>query len=218
MDKKETVKKLNFEHKDYTYTFPGYCPICNCYFIPVLKFENTYKTSIMDNLIHYEVCECPACHNPFIAVWESSKYTDILKLSYLAPKKFFKKEFEEIIKNISPDFIDIYYEAEKAEFVGLLKICGAGYRKALEFLIKDYAIYLDPSEQARIEKETLHNTIQRLGSDRLKTAAKKCSWLGNDQVHYKFMHSNSDIEDMKNLLDATVHWIMLEEITKQNLS
>lgn len=172
----------------------------------------------MDALLHYEVYECPACQTPFIAIWEPDRYEDYLKLKTLSPKSFFKKEFEEIIKNISPDFIDIYYEAEKAEFVGLLKICGAGYRKALEFLIKDYATYLDPPEKENIEKETLHNTIQRLDSDRLKMAAKKCSWLGNDHVHYKFMHSNSDIEDMKKLLDATVYWIMSEEITKQDLS
>ena len=214
----DVLKKITYKYKDYSYSFDGACPICKCFFEPVAKHQNTYQTHLMDNLIHYEVYECPACFTPFMAIWESRPYRDYLELKYLSPQRHFKKAFDDMIKNISPDFVGIYHESERAEATGLLKICGSGYRKALEFLIKDYAVYLDPENAKQIEEETLHQTIQRLDCPKLQMAAKKCSWLGNDHVHYKFTHTNKDIQDMKNLLDVTVYWIMAEEITKQTLS
>jgi hypothetical protein len=44
------------------------------------------------------------------------------------------------ISKVSPDFCAIYEEAFKAEQYSLLLVAGPGYRKALEFLIKDYII------------------------------------------------------------------------------
>jgi hypothetical protein len=40
----------------------------------------------------------------------------------------------------SGDFLEIYRHAAFAEGDALDQICGPGYRKALEFLIKDYIV------------------------------------------------------------------------------
>ncbi len=210
---------LNYAGNTYSYSFQGVCPLCHCYFEPVVKHQGTHHTSDAQHVIHYEVYECPACFHPFIAIWEThSWYSDTLALRHIAPANYDAREIDKIITAISPSYADIYHEAEEAEARGLLKICGAGYRKALEFLIKDYAIYLDPSAQSQIESEFLSNTIKRLDSNRISTAAKKCSWLGNDHVHYKYTHSDKDIQDMKQLLKVTEYWILCEECTKQDLS
>jgi hypothetical protein len=47
--------------------------------------------------------------------------------------------FPESIQMLSPQFCAIYAEAAAAEAGELIQICGLGYGKALEFLMKDYA-------------------------------------------------------------------------------
>lgn len=42
-----------------------------------------------------------------------------------------------------------------AEQYKLLEICGVGYRKAIDFLIKDYSIANHPLEIEKIKKEML---------------------------------------------------------------
>lgn len=49
--------------------------------------------------------------------------------------------FSDIINEISPGFVKIYNQAHEAEIRLLDDIVGGGYRKALEFLIKDICIY-----------------------------------------------------------------------------
>ena len=49
------------------------------------------------------------------------------------------KQFHGEISELSENFVEIYGQSQVAENQGLNKICGVGYRKALEFLIKDFA-------------------------------------------------------------------------------
>lgn len=49
------------------------------------------------------------------------------------------KEFDSEIQEISPSFVKIYNQALAAEELNLSEIAGMGYRKSLEFLIKDFA-------------------------------------------------------------------------------
>ena len=51
-----------------------------------------------------------------------------------------RKEFDERILKMSPRFVEIYNQSQKAEQSELTEICGMGYRKALECLIKDYLL------------------------------------------------------------------------------
>lgn len=47
-----------------------------------------------------------------------------------------KRTFSNIISELSPNFCEIYNQAYIAEQTNLMQICGTGYRKSLEFLIK----------------------------------------------------------------------------------
>ena len=51
-----------------------------------------------------------------------------------------KEPLSDIISELSPNFCEIYNQAYIAEQTNLMQICGTGYRKSLEFLIKDYLI------------------------------------------------------------------------------
>lgn len=99
---------------------------------------------------------------------------------------------------------------------GLTEISGMGYRKALEFLIKDYAILRWPDDAEVIRKMTLGNCInEKIGYDRLKTLAQRAVWLGNDFTHYERRFEDFEIEDLKRFIDAALFWIEAELTTDE---
>jgi hypothetical protein len=59
---------------------------------------------------------------------------------YCVPAEIKPPVQTETINGISEDFCNIYAEAYRAENQDLKLVAGPGYRKALEFLIKDYVI------------------------------------------------------------------------------
>ena len=115
------------------------------------------------------------------------------------------KRFSDNIKSLSPDFCKIYNESYRAEQQGLTEICGMGYRKALEFLIKDYAISLNPNNSEEIKRKMLGQCINDyMENDKLKALARASSWLGNDETHYVRQNIDYSLKDLKNFISATV--------------
>ena len=124
--------------------------------------------------------------------------------------------FDQAIREISPAFVEIYTEAHQAEEDGLTNICGVGYRKALEFLIKDFLISQEIAEEQTIKKMFLGNCIKDLvDNDKLKSAAKRAVWLGNDETHYERRWINKDLTDLKRLINLTTHWIEMEKLSEE---
>ena len=92
-----------------------------------------------------------------------------------------------------------------------MQICGVGYRKALEFLIKDYLIKKIPRDEEIIKKKLLKDCIKdHIDSTKIKTIAEKAAWLGNDETHYVRKWEDKDLTDLKNLINITVHYILME--------
>jgi hypothetical protein len=91
-----------------------------------------------------------------------------------------------------------------------------GYRKALEFLVKDYLKIKLPGSTIDIEKKLLGKCIDELiDNPNIKAMAKRAAWLGNDETHYTRKWEDKDISDLKKLIKLTVHWIVLEKMTEQ---
>ena len=83
-----------------------------------------------------------------------------------------------------------------------------GYRKALEFLIKDYAISLKSNESDKISKMTLSQVIDEfIDNKKIKTLARASAWIGNDETHYQRKHENYDVNHLKSFIQATVSTI-----------
>jgi hypothetical protein len=98
----------------------------------------------------------------------------------------------------------------------LLEICGVGYRKSLEFLIKDYLIKLDSTKEAEIKIKFLGKCIEEdIKNENIKNVAKRATWLGNDETHYLKKWEGKDLQDLKNLIDLTVHWLEMEDLTQK---
>jgi len=124
--------------------------------------------------------------------------------------------FNDEIKRISPAFVTIYTQATKAELLRLDELNGIGYRKALEFLIKDYLIDLHPDKADEIKGKFLGQCIKDYITDqKILDSAERTTWLGNDETHYERRWGDHDIEDLKLLLELTIYWISSELLTRQ---
>jgi len=124
--------------------------------------------------------------------------------------------FEAHINDISPNFSKIFNEALSAQNSGLTEISGGGFRKALEFLIKDYAIFHNPGDKESIIQSSLGKVIAKYIEDpRIKDVSKRAAWLGNDEAHYYRVWEGKTTVDIKRLIELTVHWITMEKLTTE---
>ncbi len=119
------------------------------------------------------------------------------------PYTFQKTSFAEPLPKISKQFCDIYNEALAAETYGLTQKCGVGYRKSLEFLMKDYLIGRTPGQEHAIKSAPLGACISNyVSDDRIKDVAQRATWLGNDETHYVRVWADKDVGDLKDLYTA----------------
>jgi hypothetical protein len=197
---------------------PQQCPICHVVIDAKLNFISFVSSN------NYE-CECvfqclmPECQHLFIAYYSMSVGTGFYGLIKSEPKKVKPKDFSAEISKVSGSFINIYNQSAQAETEGLNEICGVGYRKALEFLIKDYVISLKASGDEVVEKiknnPSIYNVILTyVENENIKSTAKRAVWLGNDETHYTRKWTDKQIHDLKLLIELTTHWISLETITR----
>lgn len=124
--------------------------------------------------------------------------------------------FEESIQEVSPAFVKIYGQAVAAEYLQFDKLNGMGYRKALEFLVKDYLCSKYPDKQDEIKTRFLGQCIRDYVDDpRIRDCAEMATWLGNDETHYQRRWVDKDIDDLKMLIQLTLHWISSALLTEQ---
>jgi hypothetical protein len=189
---------------------PTKCPFCHNSISPDIIAAHI---SIERRAEVYMACPNSECKRGFIGYyyynncWRFDNETSIGNL--------ITKKFNESIEEISPSFVLIYNEAYSAEQKNLKEICGVGYRKALEFLIKDYTIQNNGEDEEKILKMRLANCIKEYVNDeRVKAVVKRAVWLGNDETHYVKKWETKNLEDLKKLIDLTVHWIEMEKLTE----
>lgn len=190
-------------------TLPDECPYCHKSIIPV-----RYADNILGGYIEL-IFKCPNsdCNKSFISTYESN-YSGYHLFLYSNVGRMLQYPFSNEINLISPSFVIIYNEAFFAEQHSLFQICGVGYRKALEFLIKDYLVKLKPEKENIIKEKFLGNCIKDDVDDvRIKKVAERAVWLGNDETHYVRLWEESSLADLKKLIELTVHWIEMEELT-----
>lgn len=193
---------------------PEKCPCCETAY--ALKPETAVCYGSDEQITKaYCIFFCPTCEDCFFVSYDVIEDRDdmigILCETFPFPQT--KTVFSHGITSLSPDFVQIYQQSEQAENQNLHDICGMGYRKALEFLIKDFAIYSHPDKKSEIEspKLTLSHCIDNyIDSEKIKTLAKASSWIGNDETHYTRKHEDYNIQDMKRFINTTAAFIEYE--------
>jgi len=193
---------------------PNSCPFCHKSITPNPLFG--YKKSNAELAV---LMYCPDiyCKSAFLGYYSSVQppFNTFNYRNKVSQGTIINKKFSETIKSVSEKFGEIYNQAFSAEQQDLLEICGVGYRKALEFLIKDYVISKNPNKKSEIEKMQLGNCIKDFVEDnRIKGVSKRASWLGNDETHYVRKWEGNNLSDLKKLIDLTLHWIEMEKLTE----
>lgn len=216
-------KACDIEFDDDTITE---CPICHKSFSPDPLYTYIYNVSDTEQQASI-VFFCRGCKSAFLGHYnisfEDTDYKgDHYKATHLLsvePTKFAKKSFDKNITELSPQFDKIYNQALAAELSGLDEIAGLGYRKSLEFLVKDFAISEHPDDAEEIKKLMLSPCIKKyVDDDRIKTLAERSAWIGNDEAHYIRKQTDRDVSDMKSFIKATVYFISMVLITEDAAS
>jgi len=203
------------EQLDFLDRVPDVCPLCH----------NAIQAELVGSVMVYPkpagaflevVFRCPSqtCGRLFIGRYESipdkSKRPvgGSFKLAEVVPRTAKAPEIPEEVKSISPGFQEILAESSSCEAQGLVQVAGVGYRKALEFLVKDYCIRANPGSKQDIVQNPLGKCIDKFIDDpKIKQCAQRAAWLGNDETHYSRRWLDLDINDLKTLIRLTVGWI-----------
>jgi hypothetical protein len=205
---------------------PDKCPMCH-FSINALDLNIASQSVNGDGWpIVDRIFQCPngKCQRFFIARYSRTKLQGQghFELQSCVPFEFAAEAQTDTITKISADFCAIYAQAYKVEQHSLPLIAGPGYRKALEFLIKDYIISQfteeDPEKKAAhkaaVEKMLLGACIAKyVKSEQIKEISKRAAWLGNDETHYVRKWEDKDLNDLKKLITLTLHWIEIEKLT-----
>lgn len=204
---------------------PEKCPICHCAIdASVLQTVATFERDFVTITRIQVLFRCPRaqCDRLFLGIYEGpQKVTPPSAISpwrnlTVTPSEVKTSEFENPITKVSPQFVAIYHQSEIAESHGLDLICGAGYRKSLEFLLKDFLKSINKGKEEYIEQKQIGPLIQEFMPDpRLKAAASRAAWLGNDETHYVRKWETKDLSALKKLIDLTVHWISQDILTRE---
>jgi hypothetical protein len=181
--------------------YPDTCPICHSHVVPEFLYAH-FNDSDGSMITAMYYCSCSAI---FLATYVRN-FRGEYDLQTVFPDSFVGTEFSEDIKNLSPNFAVIYNQALHAESLLLDRICGMGYRKAVEYLVKDFCIHENPDDSNKIWSESLNASINRLNYAPMKELADKCRLLGNDEVH-TIIRYEEGLPEMKIFILSLVRYV-----------
>ena len=198
---------------------PNTCPYCDKGIDP--KIINKFSYRFYDQCNVIVTLKCPCCEQVFFAKYQISSMNydfnqDELCYSEVIGGHKKRLDFSKEITELSPSFVDNYNDAFVAEQAGCTNIVGIGYRRAFEYLVKDYAIKFNPSEAESIKKMNLSDCVKKyINNIETKDLLLRTTWIGNDYAHYESNHKDFNVEDLKQLIDISMKEIE-SDIKKKN--
>lgn len=189
----------------------GKCPCCGIATSPTfLKGFVISHPDLPHTIYAYTALYCTSCHTIYTARYISNRSISNFILESTFPKVAKNISFSDNINQLSPTFVSLYNQASVAETnTEINGLAGIGYRKSLEYLIKDYLIKLKHKDKDSIIKMDLGNCVNKLDSN-LINIAKASIWIGNDETHYFRKNPEYDIEDLKLFINTLVHFIEID--------
>ena len=194
---------------------PSYCPFChlNIQQNPIWFNPNMHTQQEAYLMLQCSNLECSVMYSAKYS-YDAGNYKCRFQEISLGISR--KAKFPEIISNRFPAFVEIFNQAFSAEQNNLTEICGMGYRKALEFLIKDYIISVKSEVEGDVKTLLLGKCIDKyIDNSKIKEISKRAVWLGNDETHYVRKWIDKDITDLKKLIQITVYYIKFEITSNQ---
>jgi len=188
---------------------PDMCPACHHGISPLFLVARSLSDAPFTRVDVAFQCTRASCRLVFVGRYRGhSASGNPFTLEEAVPLMFRETSFSDEIAAASPMFVSVYNQAMEAEAAGLDQLVGMGLRKALEFLIKDFAVGQagTDAEKEQIKKKLLGQAIKdHIKDAAVKEAAKRATWLGNDETHYLRKWETKDITDLKKLVRLTVN-------------
>lgn len=200
---------------------PDVCPRCHRSVHPkLITVADLQERSTTQAVFR---CTHQKCQEFFIATYRYMNMSEagraLYGLVFTAPINAKAASFPPTIEGVSSTFVEIFNQAVEAEANNLDQLVGIGLRKALEFLVKDYAVSENPGKVDEIRNAQLGNCITQYVADtNVKECAKRAAWLGNDETHYIRKWDSKDVSDLKLLVTLTVNWIDNSLLTKKYIA
>lgn len=168
--KENKMPSLNINSTQYDYDdAPDHCPLCHHGIEPIKICHNIIERDQNIGDILQLLYRCPRreCQRAFIASYRQNinhyyhRYDGQFILRNTSPYAATEPEIQKEIKNLSPDYVNLMAQSLSAEHYQLEQISGVGYRKALEYLIKDYAIHKTPEDKETVKSSFLGVVINK---------------------------------------------------------
>lgn len=222
---------FGYQATDIPVPMPTECPCCNktmsSDLTPIIAVNNILPSDSTergdeDNSKGRSECStvsvyrCTSCNSLF-AIWgkhkaevnENKEIKWSCEVQNMYPFDTHVTCFSNEITDLSSEFVSVYNQAEIAEAQNLDRICGMGYRRALEFLVDAYIKHMENVDT--IPERNLQKKIQNhIDNNAVRILAERATWLGNDNVHIENKHPNRTITDMKNFIIQICKWIDFE--------
>lgn len=217
------VSFLGTSNQPVNLDYPENCPHCGKTVSPekihVSNSEDGYSCGDARFVATFR-CPRSACKKFFAIEYSFSGRADTCQIVDYAYRPPIKVNLPENIEKVSPLFVEIYSQASIAEQERLDQIAGVGYRKAAEFLIKDYVIAKNPNSEATIKQIMLGKVISDYLTDfpKIQALARSVAWIGNDETHYVRRHDDKDVQDLKRFILATAQFIAADYDADEALS
>lgn len=202
---------------------PTTCPICKHALKPQELYCKDYKNEQGVWFVS-SLYLCTHCYQSFLTLHKctslernvnSAPRSFRVEFLYAEPMRYVEEHFDSGIEDLSPQFVKIYNQSLAAESSGLDEIAGLGYRKAVEFLVKDFCIHQNPDGEETIKELPLSQCITRyVNNAQIQTLATRAAWIGNDEAHYVRRQEGRDVSDMKNFIKAMVYFVGMILITE----
>ena len=196
--------------------FQDVCPLCGIGVNMAQSLVYTYHDAQDKSLCFHVFCLhlCPTCHKLFVTrheIYSTPLYGFYDKEQISFPPAPLTNAVSTLIKSSYPLFSDIYAEALAAKYCGLYHIYGMSLRKAVECLIKDYAVFKHPDDYETIAKKDLCACIDLyLQNNDLKTLAHACRILGNNETHWINKNTDEDLQALEGFIPALIAFIEFE--------
>ena len=213
---------INYQGQPKSIKNPNICPHCHIVNNPHSQWTViTRDTDNVPAVITAWQCANDTCGKIFLAIYKYdnnsfkfSRFLNGLPKGPEWPKPIVELKSGNPTNKEQPEqtkFVKTYLQSLVAENSGLDELAGMGFRKSIEYLVKDWAIQNKPEDKDKIESSWLGAVIKDYYSGDLKEILERATWLGNDQAHYNRLFDEYDIDVLKELIE-----LIMVELDRQH--
>lgn len=167
------------------FQMPLDCPHCHTSVYSEPKGISEFPINVDDRVLFVSM-QCPVCNKRYVVVFQSNNRRERLDFVQMIPVEEERMDYPGLFR-LSPRFKKYHEQALTAYNMGFTELAVLGFRSALEFLIKDFAIDEESADEKKTAEMTFNDVVLAyLGH--LKKSTDVVRALGNDYTHYREKH------------------------------